>query len=250
MIIGTVPYLNSLPLTKYLPGPLTKLPPAALSQALLAGKVEVALLPLFSIIKHGLRMHPDAGIIACDGAIESVGFYTRPYIDDLRQIRSVYLDKDSLSSAYLAKIVLKKFYGHSLYDLEFVHHDKRMMADAQLLIGDKALFFDHKRPYRFWDLGGIWKNHTGLGFMFACWASQRPLTPAEVDELRRARDKGLATRDRLALEFGQAHREKIFKYLTKSVVYQPTPAIKNGLRLYREYLAEYNYDKPLDQKVA
>lgn len=250
MIIGTVPYSNSLPLTKHLPGTIIALPPTELTKALLEGKIDVGLLPVYAIIKHGLKMHPDIGIIGCDGPVKSVGFYTRSYIEELQQIRSLYLDKESLSSAYLAKIILKKFYKLSLYDLEFFHHDKREMADAQLLIGDKALFFDKKLPYRFWDIGEIWHQHTQTGFMFACWASKHHLTPAEIDLLKQAKEKGLQDRTHLALSY-KPHKQKIIEeYLTHNICYNTTPTIKEGLKYYREFLAEYDYDKPLETKVA
>jgi len=157
MKIGTVPYINGQPLTHFLTSEtLIPLPPSELAESLLKGDIDVALLPVYAIIKNKLRMHPDAGIIGCDGPVESVGLFTRSYIEDIGQIRSIYLDKESLSSIYLTKIILKKFYNISLYDLEFFHDDNKEMADAQLLIGDKALNFSSPSvPYKFWDVGEL-----------------------------------------------------------------------------------------------
>lgn len=245
MIIGTVPYLNALPLTKNLTRDMIKMAPSELPVALLNGSVDVALLPVHAIIKNKLRMHPDAGIIGCYGAVKSVGFFTRSYINDLGEIRSVYLDTESLTSAYLAKIMLKKFYDISLYDLEFFHDDNRQMADAQVLIGDKALFHDFDRnPCRFWDMGSLWQQHTGAGFMFACWASKRTLTPDEIKELTQARDWGIAHLDAVCADVTAEERSAVKNYLSDNIVYKTTPKIKLGLKLYKEYLAEYKYSEP------
>jgi len=254
MKIGIVPYTNCLPLTKYLPSTVQifKKTPAELSEALLNDELDVALLPLYTIIKYKLRMHPDAGIIGCDGAVKSVGFYTRNYIESLDQIHSLYLDKESLSSIYLAKIILKKFYGISLYDLEFFHEDNREMADAQVLIGDKAMTFvkQSKVPYKFWDMGKIWKEHTGTGIMFACWASKKALSPAEVDILQKAKQLGLLHIQDIINDFGPEQRDEMRAYLTQNIKYEVNNNIKNGLKIYKQGLDEYSYSDPRPKQVA
>ncbi len=245
MRIGTVPYLNALPLTQHLNRELIKMVPSELPVALIDGRVDVALLPIHAIIKNKLRMHPDAGIIGCHGTVKSVGFFTRSYINDLSEIRSLYLDSESLTSAYLAKVLLKKYYGVNLADLEFFHDDNRHMADAQVLIGDKALFFDHaKHAYRYWDLGEIWQEHTGHGFMFACWASKRILTPDEISELAAARDWGMSHIDEICNAQPAENRELLKDYFKNNIAYEATSDIKDGLKLYKEFLAEYKYSEP------
>lgn len=250
MQIGTVPYINALPLTRYLDAPLVKKPPADLVPLLLSGEIDVALLPLYAVIKNNLVMHPDAGIIGCDGTVKSVGFFTRTYIEDLSQIHSIYMDHESLSSAYLGKIILKKFYGISLYDLEFFHQDNAELADAQLLIGDKALFFDHTRhKYDYWDIGDIWKKHTGAGFMFACWASRRNLKPSEISTLENAKNKGLANIEEIVSGFPPQDQQIVREYYTKNIIYTPNDNIKEGLKLYKDFLKEYHYSDPIQQSL-
>ncbi|MBU0505778.1 MAG: MqnA/MqnD/SBP family protein [bacterium] len=240
MIIGTVPYMNSLPLTKYLKRKFIKLPPAQLTQAVLSGAVDLALLPTFSILKHNLLMHPDAGIIGCDGTVKSVGFFVRPYISDLSQIESIYLDQESQSSVFLAKVLLKKYYDVSLYDLEFFHHDNRDMADAQILIGDKALFYNKKRSLYF-DLGQLWKDFTNTGIMFACWASQKAIPPEIIEELVQAKELGLANIDKCVHDVDPTQKDLVLDYLNNNILYEPTPNIKEGLKLFKEHLREYQY---------
>lgn len=244
MIIGTVSYLNALPLTYYLPQTerVVSLTPADLGPALLNGKIDVALMPVYTILRHNLHMHPVAGIIGCEGAIASTGFFTRNFIKDLSQIKSLYLDRESQTSVYLAKIILKKFYGLSLYDLEFFHHDNRELADAQVLIGDKALFFNRETTFTsFWDIGSLWKEHTGTGFMFACWASSKKLISAEIKILTQTKEMGLSHLDEI-VETLPLHQQRIVTdYYRYNMVYEATPAVKEGLKLYKKYLKEYHY---------
>ncbi len=253
MKIGIVPYLNCKPLTQFISKDheVVALPPSEISDAILRDELDVALVPLYTIIRHNLRMHPDAGIIGCDGPVASVGFFTRSYIENLGQISSIYIDKESRSSAFLAKIILKKFYGISLYDLEFFHDDNKHMADAQLLIGDKALFFDKtKLPYQFTDIGEVWKQHTGAGFMFASWASKRPLTPSELNDLKIAREIGCQNIPEIVKNYDRDKQALIQNYLTHNIIFEPTPNIKNGLQLYKDFLAEFNYSSLMPKSAA
>jgi chorismate dehydratase len=240
MIIGTVPYMNCLPLTKHLKRNLVKLPPAQLAEAVLSGEVDLALLPTFSILKHDLLMHPDAGIIGCDGAVKSVGFFVRPYISDLSEIESIYLDQESQSSVFLAKVLLKKYYDVSLYDLEFFHHDNRDMADAQILIGDKALFHNNKRSF-FLDLGQLWKDFTNTGIMFACWASKKAIPAEVIAELVEAKQLGLMNKESCIADVAPDNQELVLDYLENNIIYEPNDAIKAGLKLFKEHLREYQY---------
>lgn len=240
MIIATVPYINALPLTAFLSANTLKIPPSQMIEQLLSGKVDVALIPVFSCLKHELHMYLDAGIIGCDGAVKSVGFFTKSHINDLSQIKSIYLDRESQSSVYLARIVLKKFYSLDLAHIENHHFDKRGEADAQLLIGDKALFFDNP-DYEYRDLGEIWKQKTGHGFIFATWASKNPLSDAEISELNRAKNIGLEKRADIIQNFPLEQQDFLGEYFEKNILYTPTPELAAGLELYHLYLKEFGY---------
>lgn len=249
MKIGTVPYINALPLTYKLPAAsLVKLTPVELTAALLSEKVDVALVPFFGIIKHNFKMHPHAGLIGCDGAIKSAGFFTRPFITDLSAIKSLYLDRESLTSVHLAKILLEKFYGVDLNDLELFHEDNKKMADAHMLIGDKALFFDNKQPYFFWDLGSLWQKHTACGFLFASWASKRLLTEHEIALLCQAKEEGLKNLDKIAAGFPAKTRGVVHDYLENNVIFEPKEKVRAGAKLFKKFLQEHRLIEPINIK--
>ncbi len=245
MKIGVVSYVNAWPLAKFLDAPLIALPPKQLVQKLLAGDVDVALLPTYSILKHQLRMYPQAGVIGCHGFVKSVGFFLRPPLASLRDIQSLYLDNESQSSVYLGKLILKKFYHHDLSKIEFVHADNRHTADAQLLIGDKALFPDITlQNHRYIDLGQIWQERTHTGFMFASWASKRSLMPHEIEQLQQAKNLGLSQLSGMAQSLPADQRSIILDYWQNHIVYEAKPALMDGFKLYKEWLAEAHYYDP------
>lgn len=238
MIIATVPYLNALPLTRFLPETLIRLAPSQLVEQVLCGRADVGLIPVQAAIKHKLHLYPDSGLIGCNGAVKSVGLFTRSYIKDLSDIKSIYFDCESQTSVGLAKILLHQK-GVKMDEIESVHPDNAQKSDAQMLIGDKALFFK-KGLSRFWDLGEMWQELTGEGFVFACYASRRKLSHEEVSILEKAKILGLKSLTHIAQDFPVAQRDEVLSYLTNNIVYDYTTPLKNGFKLYKKYMKDLN----------
>jgi chorismate dehydratase len=238
MIIATVPYLNALPLTRFLSETLIRLVPSQLVEQVLCGRADVGLIPIQAALKHKLHLYPDSGLIGCNGTVKSVGLFTRSYIGNLSDIKSIYFDTESQTSVGLAKILLHH-HGVKLNEIESVHFDNSEKADAQMLIGDKALFFN-KDLYRFWDLGALWKELTGEGFVFACYASKRKLSHEELGILENAKTLGLKSLTQIAEDFSKDQREDVFSYLTNNITYHYTTPLKNGFKLYKKYVKDLN----------
>ena len=76
-------------------------------------------------------------------------------------------------------------------------------SDAALLIGDLALFADH-RAYgaEKIDLGAVWTEMTGLPFVWAFWAGRPDAAGADaVRRLQTAAEEGMAHSDRIAAAY-------------------------------------------------
>jgi len=243
MKIGTVPYYNCLPLTAGLGDKLITLPPRDLTAALLNDEIDVGLIPTYSILKHNLHAFPEAGLIGCDGAVKSVGFFIRDVFKDLDDIETIYFDAESQTSVELAKIILHKLYGRNLRSIKALPLENICQADALLLIGDKALFF-HEPGYKYWDLGALWKQLTGVGFIFAAWASKRLLKPDEFQTLLQSKQHGLANREQLLNNVPTQKRDVLSKYLQENIIYNDTPELRRGYELFRDYLNEMNLLHP------
>ena len=239
MIIGTVPYLNALPLISSLPqtATLVTLTPTELISAVLKGRLTAGLLPSYSILEHGLKSYPEAGLIGCDGAVKSVGFFTRNHIKKLNDIDTIYFDQESQTSVRLAQIVLHKVFKRNLKSIRTVSLHDSHRADALMLIGDKALFF-REDGYRYWDLGETWKSLTGLGFVFASWASLKPLSKNVVKMLTDARNTGFQNLPNWLQNPQNSRDELALHYLKNNIVYDLTPSLKKGQAQYHDYLKE------------
>lgn len=230
MIIGSVPYYNALPLTanlklKY---KVKKYSPTDLVGALLNAEIGLGLVPVYSILKQGLCSYPQAGLIGCDGEIKSVKMFAKNNIE-LVKAKTIYFDKDSQTAVRLAKIILNEHVKNISY--QEISFEKRSEADVQMLIGDKALFFDNPN-YRYWDLGTLWKEMTGHGFIFACWASQNPLDASLIQELKTAKVPSQKIPEILT-DIEPQKRKIIQNYLQKNIIYDLSDSLKKGHEEFR-----------------
>jgi len=107
MIIGSVPYSNAIPLTAALKQPIKKFTPTQLVKALRDDEIDMGLIPIYSAIKNGWHLYPEAGLIGCDGEVKSVRFFIKDDIE-LSRARTIYFDRESQTATCLAKIILKE----------------------------------------------------------------------------------------------------------------------------------------------
>jgi chorismate dehydratase len=183
--LGVVEFLNSRPLIEG----LAEQPdvqclfdvPARLSRRLETGAVDAALIPVIDVLRSAgrLRVVSDA-CIACDGETMTVRVFSQVPPD---RIQRLAVDVDSHTSVALARVL-----WHELYGRELELHSAELRGpgannyESVLLIGDKVV--DQSRgsfAYEI-DLGGAWRQHTGLPFVFAVWAQAEvaPATPCGV----------------------------------------------------------------------
>lgn len=237
--IGSVPYLNAIPLTCTL-GPddsLTLLPPSALASALHAGRLDAALVSVTEPLLHaGYRIVDGVGIVS-HGPVASVFLaHRRP----LEQIRTISVDPASCTSVSLLRVLLAERGLHP----EFVDlPDYAGASDCEnvLLIGNPALEFRQADgSHSLWDLGAAWNDLTGLPFVYAVWA-----IPDGVDAgplaagLRAAAVAGQAVIPELVAtrsEFDHALRQA---YLGGHIRYELGPAEKEGLQRFAALLLKH-----------
>jgi chorismate dehydratase len=240
--IGAVSYLNTRPLLLGLAQEgfknridLVKSYPAKIAQELLAGQIDIGLVPV-AIIPQLTHPHIISNyVIGTNGAVASVALFSQVPIDE---IKSIYLDYQSRTSVQLLKILLAQFWKK---EVEFLaategYIDQISGTTAGLIIGDRALDNLNKFPYMY-DLGLAWKQHTGLPFVFAAWVANQPI-PAEF----------MAAFD-AANGYGVAHLEEVIslipaneqvydlhKYYTENISYVYDEEMKQGLERFLEAL--------------
>lgn len=197
--IGCVSFLNAKPLVDGLDRSadvrVSLDVPSRLLDALIAGRVDVALCPVidYQTARVPLQIVPVGGI-GCDGPTLTVRLFARCPID---QIEQVYVDTDSHTSIALMRIVLHDQYGLKVSIAPYRADDAA--PQALLLIGDKVV---HQAPStdtypHQMDLGAMWKQLTGLPFVFAVWMAQADVDLGPLPELlqavRQANEQNIAS---------------------------------------------------------
>lgn len=210
--VGHIQFLNCLPLYwglartgTLLDLELSKDTPEKLSEQLVRGDLDIGPITLVEYLRNAdqLVAFPDIAV-GCDGPVMSCVIVSQRPLEELDGAR-VALGSTSRTSVRLAQLLLAERYEVSP-DYYTCPPDLGLMmqeADAAVLIGDAALRASlHDAPrlgLQVHDLGQMWKEWTGLPFVFAVWAARKDYLaahPAMVKEVHRA---FLASRD-LSLE--------------------------------------------------
>ncbi|MCP5005925.1 MAG: menaquinone biosynthesis protein, partial [Planctomycetes bacterium] len=241
--IGVVPYLNAKPLICGLEEMRDKVDlvygvPSELPKIFADGKLDVVLLPSVNYFRNKsvYKIIPGCSI-SSNGPVESVKLFVRA--PKIEMVKVVALDKDSLTSCVLTKIILWKRY---LLKPEYIAlEDKDKVdckgVDAFLLIGDNAMMLGEE-GFRVLDLGLEWKELTGFPFVYAVWVTGTGSGLSEVNELLKdAKERGLRSLDSIVpVESERVHLEqaRCMRYLTESIKYHlGEPEIKGLETFYR-----------------
>ncbi len=168
--------------------------PAECARKLLKDEVDIALVPV-SILKK----NPEFNIISdfcigSEGKVDTVCLYSEL---PLKEIEEIYLDYQSQTSVQLIRILCREYWRNSpkLKNSEKGFEDKIKGKTAALIIGDRA--FSANSQYKYvYDLSEIWKEMTGLSFVFACWISNKDIDKNFLSEFNSALKFGLSEIDK------------------------------------------------------
>ena len=237
--VGTVPYLNALPLVEGLdrePGiDLVREVPSALVRSLRAGTVDAALVSSVELFRDPALDWIDGVGVTSRGPVQSILLFCNV---DPTAVRHLALDASSRSAAVLAQVCLARFLGASVERTSSVSPEAPLAtieADAVLRIGDPAL---RTRPdgRAVLDLGQVWTDATGLPFVYALWLARPGAELAALPvALGRSLDRGLAARDTLATRFAEEHGmdpAACRHYLGHAIGYTLGDAERTGLALF------------------
>ncbi len=241
--IGCVRYLNSKPLIHGHDAEVSFEVPASLADGLHAGRLDVALSPIFEGLAHPGYLVVDDVAIACDGPVFSVFIAHR---GPLASLRALYLDHDSRTSFNLQRVLLAEFYGLSPQCAPFP--DGKPPAglragEGALIIGDSAIAFRlaHGDRYEYLDLGDAWKQATGLPFVFAAWLV-RPETPqpeALADRLRAWREAGQTRVEEIVAAERRYPAALSRRYLTEFIRFRLGAPEKEAIREFARLLQKH-----------
>lgn len=243
--IAASSYLNTAPLIwSFLEGSQAKTvrlftheAPARCAVMLAQNDVDSALVPIIEYQRlEGVRLIPNV-CVGSERRVKSVVLVTP--MPNLAEIRTVALDTSSRTSAALIEIIFKEFIGVSP-DLRPAQANLRQMlsaADAALIIGDPAMTFPREGLFVH-DLAALWRENTGLGFVFAMWmVRESALEILNQVDFADARDEGLANAEKIASRYERElglHYEELFSYLTHNISFSLSEDMRAGLEHYFE----------------
>jgi len=262
LTIGAVPFLNGRPLIHGLesaPGVRVRLEvPSALGTLLRSGEVDAALVPAVEYARlaaeGGERARGQVSgaggrryvalPVAAIGSRGAAGSALLVGYGEPDRLRRVLLDPASRTSNALARLVIGRRMGGRPHFLmpEEVGPDPVRPADAEVVIGDRALVPDRAQARWVRDLGDEWHRWTRLPFVYAFWAARADGPIARLTALlAEARDRGLAAREALAVEAAPAlglSAEAARRYLVDQMRYGFGPREQKGLRVFLGMAAE------------
>ncbi|KIF76127.1 menaquinone biosynthesis protein [Streptomyces sp. 150FB] len=214
--VGHIQFLNCLPLYwglartgTLLDLELTKDTPEKLNDRLVRGDLDIAPISLVEFLRNAddLVAFPDLAV-GCDGPVMSCLIVSQVPLEQLDGAR-LALGSTSRTAVRLAQLLLAEKY-HVAPDYYTCPPDLGLMmqeADAAVVIGDAALRAAlHDAPrlgLQVHDLGQMWKDWTGLPFVFAVWAARKDFLAREPETVRQVHEAFLASRDVSLEEVGK-----------------------------------------------
>jgi chorismate dehydratase len=211
--------------------------PARCAEMLAKQEVEGALVPVIEYQRiAGGALVPDV----CVGSQKEVLSVVLVSKDtELEHVRRVALDESSRTSATLVKLIFREFLDHEPAWTVRTPNLEEMLEqnDAALIIGDPGMTFP-RTGLKIWDMASLWRNYTGLGFVFAMWmACDDAAERARTVDFAAARDEGVAHVEDIVVEYQNKIPmpvSELRKYLTENIVFRVNESMKRGLQLYFE----------------
>jgi chorismate dehydratase len=235
--VGSVGYLNTVPLTRGLEEEVIYATPAKLAEMLQRDELDAGLVSVVEVLFNDRYDILDGIAIASLGEVKSVLLAHRKPLSEATEI---YCDTASLTSVQLLRVLLAER-GLKPECKPLATYDLAALPDYAMLIGDPALDFalaPHEQEI--WDLGAAWYEMTSLPFVYAVWALRRGVQNAPLRHLlREARDFGLDTLDsiiRTRTEYDYDFRKD---YLSWHIHYHLGSDEKRGLAKFIELLRRH-----------
>lgn len=242
--VGAVGYLNTRPLIHGILGSgiardidLVLDHPANLVRRLAAGEVDLALIPVGAMPSIPGARIVSGHCIGTEGEVASVAVFSE---SPLEGIRKVWLDYQSRTSVRLCRILFERHLG--MKDVHFLDATDDSYLEgirgetAGLVIGDRALRLHGRFPHLF-DLGRLWREYTGLPFVFACWVATKDLDPGFIQAFDEANRAGLDDLED-AVRGIRIPEYDMQRYFRENISYRLDDAKREGMRLFLDMLSE------------
>jgi chorismate dehydratase len=240
--VGSVAYLNAVPLTRGLEDQITLTTPSKLAEMLQRDELDAALVSVTEVLFNDRYDILDGIAIASLGEVKSVFLAHK---EPLEKIKEVFCDTASLTSVNLLKVLLAE---RGLFP-EFKSlptYESARTLDNVLLIGDRAIdFLRAEHSHEIWDLGGAWYELTTLPFVYAVWALRRGVENEKLKRLlREAKAFGLDTLDHIIATRTEYDLDFRKDYLGWHIHFHLGSSEKQGLATFVSLLQKHRIGIP------
>ena len=235
--IGSVPYLNSVPLTYGIEEETSFVVPSKLAEQLRAGELDVALVSITEVLFHEGYDVLDGVAVASQGPVKSV---FRAHRQPLEEIQTIHCDTASLTSVNLLRVLLAERGLAPTFE-PLVDYSQAAALENVLLIGNRGIdFLRTQHNHAIWDLGAAWHELTGLPFVYAVWALRRGHHDKALrTKLLAAKENGLAKLAQIIAEHPDYDAEFRQAYLGGHIRYDLGAPEKAGLSGFIELLKKH-----------
>ena len=246
--VGSVRYLNAVPLTRGLEEQVIFETPSKLAHLLEEDQLDAALVSVTEVLFKNCYDVLDGIAIASLGEVKSVLLAHRK---PLAEAREIYCDPASLTSVQLLRVLLaERGLQPELKPLE--SYELASLPDYALLIGDPALdFLLAPHSHEIIDLGAAWYELTRLPFVYAVWALRRGIENSALRrQLREARDFGLDTLDTIIRSRTEYDYDFRNDYLSWHIHFHLGTDEKRGLAKFMELLRKHQLGPVYEPKYV
>ncbi len=246
--VGSVEYLNAVPLTRGIEDQITFTTPARLAELLRRDELDAALVSITEPLLNDRYDILDGIAIASLGEVYSVLLaHKKP----LAEAKEIFCDTASLTSVNLLKVLLaERGLKPEFKPLE--NYNAAQEKDFVLLIGDRAIDFQRApHTHEIFDLGVAWTEMTNLPFVYAVWALRRGIENKELRrELREAKSFGMETLDYLIEtreEFDEDFRRDYFEW---NIHYHLGEDEKRAIARFSDLLRKHGFGPVFEPKFV
>ena len=246
--VGSVPYLNAVPLTRGLEDQIIFVAPSKLAEMLQRDELDAALVSVTEVLFNDRYDVLDGIAVASLGEVKSVFLAHRRPIAEVQQ---VFCDPASLTSVFLLRVLLAEQGLHPEFK-PLPRLNPTSLPDFFLLIGDPAIdFLRSEHGHEIWDLGAAWYEFTRLPFVYAVWALRRGLANQALRrQLREAKDLGLDTLEYIIRQRPEYDVDFRRDYLSWHIHYHLGADEKRGLARFSELLRKHHLGAVYEPKFV
>jgi chorismate dehydratase len=238
--IGTVPYLNAMPLTLPMEKSIVhskfifeiiKAPPSRLAYMVQTAGLDIALLSVVEPMKDKRLRILSEMCICSNGPTLTVQIFHK---GDLSKIQKLGLDSESKTSNILAQVILQQKYGIRPERVQVRDLSEKTLdeVDAFVSIGDKT-FNLLKTSMDHIDLGEAWLELTGLPIVWCVWVMAPLFKDRDIiTVLRQSNSLGLQMIDEIVPRISRTRdipMEVLTNYFHKNVHYKLGTDEKKGV---------------------